>query len=203
MAGICLPVRIRWIFPDNVKHQVRYSTAALRCEMSKKPQGATNCQRQRRSADMDLTLQESKTHARASANRKRTRATGTKPDIAVQTQPRTGGTNEPQRPPNETRQPAPATRARATCQPNQGGREPRGETTANNPLTAPMLPGTKTSTKAHAAGKNGIRGTTSPKSPPPPRLAKRTRGRTPPDQGPLPPRSLAARRPPRTPAHVR
>ena len=81
---------------------------------------------------MDLTLQESKTHARVSEKararvRKRTEnereRTCTKPDSAVQTQPRTGGTNELQRPPNETRQPAPATRARATCQPNQ--RRPR------------------------------------------------------------------------------
>ncbi len=72
---------------------------------------------------MDLTLQESKTHARASEEararaRKRTEnkreRTGTKPGGAVQTQPHTGGTTEPQRPPNETRHPAPTTRARDT-----------------------------------------------------------------------------------------
>ena len=71
---------------------------------------------------MDLTLQESK-HTRASeqrsartsaqTNRTQTRA-HRHPARRRQTQPHTGGTTEPQRPPNETRHPAPKTWARDT-----------------------------------------------------------------------------------------
>jgi hypothetical protein len=112
---------------------------------------------------MDLTLQESKTHARVSEEararvRKRTEnereRIGTKPDGAVQTEPRTGAqtkSNDPRTKRATRRQrPGPVIR-----QPNQGGREPRGKTTANNPLTAPMLPGMKTSTRQTRRGKTG------------------------------------------------
>ena len=159
--------------------------------MSKQPEGATNCQRQRRSADMDLTLQESK-HTRASeqrsartsaqTNRTQTRAhrhpaRRRSPNAAAHRRHnRTPTTPERNAPPGaKDLGPRYASLTKAAASP--AGRRPR------TPPHSPYASRNENQHKANAAGKNGNRGTTSQKTPPPPRPAQTTRGRPAPSHG--------------------
>ena len=142
---------------------VCYSSAALRCEMSNQPKEPLIARGKGGALTWTLHCRRAKHTRERAKKRARERANEPKPNASAPAQSQTAQSkrsraraaqtnlNDP-RTKRATRRPRPGP---VICQPNQGGREPRGKTTANNPLTAPMLPETKTSTRQTRRGKTG------------------------------------------------
>ncbi len=131
--------------------------------MGKNPEGVTSRRRQRRALTWALHCRRAKhtrerTRARASAQTKpRTNTSAQAQSQAAQFERSRAraAQNEPPTTPdvrgNRRQRPGPVSRA----SPTKVAARPRGEMTANIPLTAPMLLGTKTSTRQTRRGKTG------------------------------------------------